>query len=169
MTETTDRRFWLAETSDAACVARCLALLADDLGDGDVFASTDETIARHGFGPRPLFYALLSGERQDPDAMALFFPHFSTTRGCAGAYVQDLWVAEPARGRRLGQALLAEVARFAAREWQASYLMLSVHDDNPGAARFYQRLGFEIGGGVSSFSLTGDAFGGLVQSTGDGA
>ncbi len=158
--------FWLAEASDAPAVTHCLAQLAHDLGDGEVFASTPEAIAQHGFGTRPLFFCLLSGPRAEPTSMALFFPHFSTTRGCPGAYVQDLWVAPSTRGQNLGQALLSEVARFAAKDWQAAYLALSVHASNGGAARFYRRLGFETGDGMTGLSLTGMAFDDLARYTG---
>lgn len=150
--------FWLAERQDAAQVAQCLSRLADDLGDGEIFASTPEAITAGGFGARPLFHCLLSGPRAAPESLALFFPHFSTTRGCAGAYVQDLWVAETQRGGGLGQALLAAVADFAAREWQAAYLALSVHTSNPKALAFYQRLGFAAGDGMQALALSGPAF-----------
>lgn len=46
----------------------------------------------------------------------MFSPLFATTRGMAGAYVSDLWVAEPWHGARLGQWLLAAVRDAAARE-----------------------------------------------------
>lgn len=161
-----DTRFWLAEACDAPAVTQCLALLADDLGDGEIFASTPEVITQYGFTTQPLFSCLLSGSRQAPTSMALFFPHFSTTRGCPGAYVQDLWVAPATRGQNLGQALLAEVTRFSRQRWQAAYLALSVHATNAGAARFYERLGFEPGDGMTGLSLTGSAFSDLSHFTG---
>jgi GNAT superfamily N-acetyltransferase len=162
-------QFWLAQAGDAGLVARCLAALAEELGDGAVFASTPEAIAAGGFGPRPLFHCLLSGPRSEPQSLALFFPHFSTTRGCAGAYIQDLWVAEAQRSQGLGQALLAAVKGYAEQQWQARYLALSVHTSNPKALAFYHRLGFEAGTGMQPLALTGAAFQSLTNSKGSPA
>jgi GNAT superfamily N-acetyltransferase len=159
-------QFWLADQQDAGAVAACLSQLAGELGDGAVFASTPEALAAGGFGSRPLFHCLLSGSRTEPESLALFFPHFSTTRGCAGVYVQDLWVARTQRSRGLGQDLLAAVADYSARQWQARYLALSVHTSNPKALAFYRRLGFEAGEGMQALALTGPAFQSLSNSKG---
>ena len=74
--------------------------------------------------------------------LALWSPFLSTTRGAMGAYVSDLWVSETARGQGLGPALLAAVRDRAGAEFGATFLRLAVYADNPGALRFYQRLGF---------------------------
>ena len=132
----------LATPGDATAIAGMLARLAGELGEGDHFSTTAQTIAAHGFGPDPAFHAFIAGPQEAPSGLALFFRHFSTLRGAPGAYVQDLWVAGEARSQRLGQRLLAAVADHAARAWGARYLALTVHDTNPGATRFYDRLGF---------------------------
>lgn len=74
--------------------------------------------------------------------VALWSPFLSTMRGATGAFVTDLWVAEAARGSGLGQGLLEQVRDLAAAEFGAVFLRLGVYDDNPGARRFYARLGF---------------------------
>lgn len=132
----------LARAADAGAIAWMLGQLAEELGDGAEFATTEETVRQHGFGPHASFQTILADTADSPLGMALFFRHFSTTRGQAGVYVQDLWIASKARGAGLGQQLLSAVARHAAAGWGAEYIALTVHASNDGADRFYERLGF---------------------------
>jgi GNAT superfamily N-acetyltransferase len=131
-----------AGPGDAGSVAWMLRQLAEGLGDGADFATTEETIRHHGYGPQAAFDTIIADTADKPLGMALFFRHFSTTRGQAGVYVQDLWIAPEARGAGLGPQLLAAVARHAATGWGAEYIALTVHASNAGADRFYDRLGF---------------------------
>lgn len=64
------------------------------------------------------------------------------------AYVRHVVVAERARGRRVGEALLLAVARLARAEG-ASRWQLNVKPDNAPALALYRRLGF-----VTEFSST---------------
>ena len=160
MTEVSTR---LAGAGDAADITRMLGLLANDLGDGDGFSSTAEIIRQHGFGPGALFHTAIAEESGQPVGLALFFPHFSTTRGLPGAYVQDLWVDHKRRGLNIGRMLLRAVAQYGAQEWQAAYIALSVHADNAGAARFYNRLGFEAHVTDRPMALKGAAFRALLD------
>ena len=159
----------LAGSGDAGAIAWMLGQLAQELGDGSVFSSTEETVRHHGFGPQASFETMIADTIDAPQGMALFFRHFSTTRGLAGVYVQDLWIAPGSRGAGLGQRLLASVADHAARGWDAQYLALTVHRGNPGAARFYQRLGFRTHEDDAPMSLTGPAFLDLVSQAGGAA
>lgn len=147
-----------AVAADAQGIAKMLSRLADDLGDGDVFASTGEIIRRNGFGPTPMFHVVLAEIGDRAVGFALYFPHFSTTLGRAGVYVQDLWVDPAARGNKVGQKLLAVVAKNAANRWGAEYMKLSVHTDNPRATHFYSRLGFSTTTNETPMILEPDAF-----------
>ena len=159
-------RIRLAGPEDSAAIAWMLQQLAHELGDGAVFASTEDTIRRHGFGAEASFAAMLAETDGTPQGLALFFRHFSTTRGLAGVYVQDLWIAPERRGERLGKNLLAMVADHAARTWDAAYLALTVYRDNSDAARFYDRLGFDTHHNDAPMSLAGSAFRELAQTAG---
>ena len=66
---------------------------------------------------------------------------FSTWRGAKGLYIVDLFVEAQARGRNIGLMLLQESARRAAGRG-AEFIKLEVDQANPGAERFYARLGF---------------------------
>ena len=153
----------LALPEDAADIARMLGQLADDLGDGDIFSSTAETIHQHGFGPDPMFHSVIAEKDGRSVGLALFFRHFSTTRAQPGTYVQDLWVHPETRGVNVGQHLLTAVAKYGAVHWQASYIALSVHVDNARATQFYQRLGFEAHTTDRPMALKGQAFQDLLN------
>jgi ribosomal protein S18 acetylase RimI-like enzyme len=66
---------------------------------------------------------------------------FSTWRGEKGLYVVDLFVLPEARGRKLGEKLL-RLSAERARSRGAEFIKLEVDIANPGAERFYARLGF---------------------------
>jgi len=70
---------------------------------------------------------LAMGRRRPPDDCMVF----------------SVWVAEAARGRGVGRALVASVAGWA-RAWGARRLVLWVFRSNTAAIRFYERLGFII-------------------------
>lgn len=132
-----------ATLSDAPEIAKMLEHLADTLGDRDAFSTTGEIIAKHGFGERPMFEVIIAQEGETAVGFALFFPHFSTTRGQPGVYVQDLWIDPNQRGGGIGERLLAAVASYSEKTWSAGYMKLAVHDDNPRAKQFYLRLGLD--------------------------
>ena len=158
----------LALPEDAADIARMLALLAQDLGDGDVFSSTPEIIEKHGFGPDAMFHSVIAEKDGRSVGLALFLPHFSTIRAQPGAYVQDLWVHPATRGVNVGQHLLAEVARYGFAHWQAAYITLVVYADNVRATQFYQRLGFEAHASDRPMTLKGPAFQDFLNKGADG-
>ncbi len=153
-----------ATPADVESIAEMLRRLAEETGDSARFASTPETIRTHGFGDAPLFETLLAERQGTPAGMALFFPHFSTTLGAPGVYVQDLWVAPEARGSGIGAVLLAAVARRAKTGWGATYLALSRHVHNDGAAAFYVRLGLKTQTDLLHMYLAGDGFSQLATS-----
>jgi GNAT superfamily N-acetyltransferase len=75
-----------------------------------------------------------------PLGFALYFMNYSTWKGRAGVYLEDLYVTPAARGRGVGTALLRALAQVAVQrgcvrmEW-------SVLDWNTPAIEFYAALG----------------------------
>ncbi|MDT8346132.1 MAG: GNAT family N-acetyltransferase, partial [Thermohalobaculum sp.] len=132
------------------------------LGSPETFKAQPADFARHGFGPGALFRALIAEAGGETLGVAVYFPEFSTMRGRPGVYLQDLWVAEGARGSGLGRRLLAAVAGAAAG-WGAAYMKLATHVDNPEAVRFYHRLGFVTDAGERTFVIEGGAYGRLEE------
>jgi len=145
-----------ARPDDAPAIAEMLVRMGEDLNDPP--SATEATIRADGFGPAARFSTLIAEADGRPVGFTLYFPHYSTTRGGPGAYVQDVWTAPEQRGQGLGAALLAAVAARAARDWGAGYLALSVHGHNADAERFYARLGFTPDRGLRPMALTGEGF-----------
>lgn len=136
--------------ADLVLLDRALRALSDDLGD--VHGAGLGVLRAALTGAQPAAHGLLALEDGLTGA-ALFSPIFSTVFGAAGVYVSDLWVAETARGRGLGRAMLAEVARRAGALWAAEWMMLAVYAHTPASRRFYERLGFEAKDGVTQMRL----------------
>jgi len=150
-----------AVPDDAAVVTGLLRALAETLGEGDTFRSTEALIRQHGFGPERRLWSMLAVAGADAVGLATYFPTFSTTRGAPGVYVQDLYIVPEARGRRLGQLLLTAVIRDAEAGWGAAHLTLLVYDKNDAARRFYRRLGFSLADTERPALLDGAAFAAL--------
>lgn len=71
----------------------------------------------------------------------VWFFTFSTWRGSKGVHISDLYVMGHMRGRKIGQNLLAAVAREAIKH-DANYLRLDVTTITPAPRAFYEKLGF---------------------------
>ncbi len=152
-----------AVPGDAAVIVTLLRALADTLGEGEKFRSTEASILRHGFGEDRLLWTMLALDGEQAVGLASYFPTFSTTRGASGVYVQDLYVVPEARGQAIGRRLLAAVSRDAAAGWGAAYLTLLVYDGNSDARAFYQRLGFILPDNERPAFLEGAALAALGQ------
>jgi GNAT superfamily N-acetyltransferase len=133
-------RIRFATAADMAVLLRLIRELAAYEGAALEVVATEADLRRHGFGEETRFEALLADLDGKPAGFALFFPNFSTWLGRPGLYLEDLYVAEWARGRGVWQRLVARLAAIAVkRGW--GRLDLSVLDWNP-ARGFYDRLGF---------------------------
>ncbi len=152
-----------AVAADVEQIYRMLVALADH-DHGQVKGGT-ESIARYGFGPEPMFRVILAEQDTVPVGLCLFVPEYSSWRGQIGVYVQDLYVAESARGLGLGRALLAEAAR-SGRDWEAQFLTLMVQRNNEIGLGFYNAQGFELRGDSRWVVLEGDALARLIAGTG---
>jgi GNAT superfamily N-acetyltransferase len=116
--------------------------------------ATEDGLRQALFGPRPYAEVVLAEDAGVPVGFALFFHTFSTFLGQPGIYLEDLFVIPEARGRGVGKALLAELARLAiARgcgrvEW-------AVLDWNAPAIAFYDSLGARPNEEWTVYRLTG--------------
>ena len=110
--------------------------------------ATEADLVRHGFGPDRQFEAILAFVDDEPAGLALFHPRFSTWLGRPGMYLEDLYVAEEARGLGVGRRLMARLAAIAVeRGW--GRIDFQVLDWNP-ARDFYHRLGMQHLGGMAA-------------------
>jgi GNAT superfamily N-acetyltransferase len=143
-------RIRTAGPDDMAAVLRLIRELARFEKAEDQVRATEGDLRRDGFGPQPRFEVLLAecvedlatapASAPEPIGFALFFHSYSTWEGRPSLYVEDLYVAEAARGLGAGRKLLAALAALAlARDCRR--LELSVLHWNP-ARDFYAALGF---------------------------
>ncbi len=122
-----------ATADDAEVIHAMIQAMSAEMAVGKAAASTPEDFRRHA----DIWAALIGWQATVPIGLCLYFPSFSSWRGRAGIYIQDLYVAPAARGTGLARDLLAE----AARRTNAAYLRLSVDRSNTAALRFYAREG----------------------------
>jgi GNAT superfamily N-acetyltransferase len=99
-------------------------------------------LVRDGFGVSPSFRALIADWDQQPAGYALFFGHYSTWVG-QRLFLEDLFVRESFRGRGIGKALLASVARIAVQE-NCNGVQWEVLNWNEKAIELYKSLGAEF-------------------------
>jgi len=100
----------------------------------------EESLGQYLFGPKPMAEVLIGEVDGAACGFALFFHNFSTLEGKPGIYLEDLFVREPARGRGLGKALFAELARLAIARGCVR-LEWAVLDWNAPSIAFYRKLG----------------------------
>ena len=105
----------------------------------DQAKATPDDLRRNLFGPRPYAEALVGEVDGTAVGFALFFHNFSTFRGQPGLYLEDLFVRPEYRGRGIGRALLARLARLAL-ERGCGRLEWAVLDWNAPAILFYRSL-----------------------------
>jgi GNAT superfamily N-acetyltransferase len=129
-----------AEYRDAEAIHALIVELARARDSMDKVASSVADIARDGFGSDPAFEALMAEIDGAPVGLCLYFSSYSTWRGQRGLYVQDLVVAQRARGLGAGARLLAAAAALG-KARGCGYLRLSVEADNERARAFYARHG----------------------------
>jgi GNAT superfamily N-acetyltransferase len=130
-----------ATAADAATIVKLIRALADyEHLIGEVRIS-EADVLRDGFGARPRFECLLAEADGAALGFALFYHTYSTFAGRPELWVEDIFVAEAARGRRIGRQLMARLAAIAI-ERDCAHLALSVLHWNP-AQDFYRRLGLE--------------------------
>jgi len=123
----------------------------------------EEDLARDGFGEHPRFRALVGEWEGKPAGYALFFDYFSTWTG-RGLFLEDLFVREKFRGRGIGRALLAEVARIAVDE-HCYGIHWEVLDWNEKAIALYKALGAEFRDQWRPVLLTGEPLQRLAEQT----
>ena len=144
-----------AITSDAALLRTMIRELAEFEHELELVTISEEELKRDGFGTNPRFRALLAEWEGQPAGYALFFAYYSTWVG-PGLFLEDLFVREPYRGRGIGKALLATVARIAVEENRYG-IHWEVLGWNEKAIEVYKALGAEFRDQWRPVLLTGEA------------
>jgi GNAT superfamily N-acetyltransferase len=131
-----------AVVDDARAIRELVSELARYEGRLEQVRTTEADISRAGFGKQPDFRALIAEWGGRTAGFALFFSHYSTWRGI-GFYLEDLFVRPEFRGKGIGKALLAGVARQAEQE-NRMFIRWAVLDWNQPAIAIYGKLGADF-------------------------
>ena len=135
---------WVATPDEATTVARLMTAFRDHLGkdwpsDNAFLAGVEKLIAH-----RDTTFVIGSVDPDTPPAgvVALRFRHsvWTATEDCL---VEDVFVADEARGSGLGRALMV-AALDVARERGCRRAELDVNEENPAALALYESLGFGL-------------------------
>jgi len=122
----------------------------------DQVDATPDDIARALFSAQPRVFCDIATFDGVPAGFALWFYNYSTFRGRAGIYLEDLFVRPALRGKGIGKALLAHLAKRAVAE-DCSRVEWSVLDWNEPSIAFYKSLGAKAMDEWTTFRLSDDA------------
>lgn len=128
---------------------------------------TADHIRRTLFAENPKVFALIAEVEDEPCGFALYFFNYSTFLGRHGIYLEDLYVTSARRGKGIGKALLARLARIA-EENDCGRLEWWVLDWNAPSIAFYKSLGAEAMDEWTVYRLTGPALSRLAADGGAG-
>ena len=128
-----------ATKNDAALLLTMIRELAAFERMPELVTNREEDLARDGFGENPRFRALVAEWDGQAAGYAVYFDYYSTWAG-RGIFLEDLFVREAFRGRGIGKALLAAVARIAVDE-HCYGIHWEVLDWNEKAIEMYKQLG----------------------------
>lgn len=142
-----------ASLEDAPLIRAMIQELAEYDGEADQVRTTEDDIARDGFGVQAKFRTLIAEWDSKAVAFAVFFPYYSTWRG-AGLYLEDLYVRPGFRRRGIGTALLRQVAHRA--QQNCAFVRWAVLEWNEPARKMYASIDAEILNSWRCVVLAGD-------------
>src|SRR5213592_3328089 len=128
----------------------------------DRVVATEERLRRTLFGNPRFAEVLIAEEDGAPAGFALFFHNYSTFLGQPGIYLEDLFVRQEMRGRGIGKALLARLARLA-RERGCGRVEWAVLDWNAPSIAFYRSIGAVSLDDWKIMRLTGSALDAMAE------
>ncbi|CAN5243484.1 GNAT family N-acetyltransferase [soil metagenome] len=156
-----------AQPADVPIVLELVRELAAYEREPDAVEATEELLREALFGARPSASCHVALEQSGAVVgFALWYVTFSTWKGLAGLWLEDLFVVPQARGQGLGKALLQELAAVCVQRGYPRFEWW-VLDWNAPAIGFYRSLGAVPQEEWTTFRVDGEA---LVRlATPDGA
>ncbi|MCU0570792.1 MAG: GNAT family N-acetyltransferase [Oculatellaceae cyanobacterium Prado106] len=154
-----------AQPQDVPTIFRLVQALAEYEKLSHQVVGTEALLQEHLFGDRPCIEAILAEESGQAIGFALFFINYSTFLTRPGIYLEDLFVLPEYRGRGIGKALLANLAKLA-RDRNYGRLEWSVLDWNETAIAFYEKMGATVLPDWRICRVTGEGIGVLAEKAG---
>jgi GNAT superfamily N-acetyltransferase len=124
--------------------------------------ATHTDLLRDGFTEPRRFHCLMAEFSGAIAGFALYFYNYSTWRGHAGIYLEDIFVRPALRGKGIGKSLIASVAAVAVAEG-CPRLEWAVLNWNTPAIDFYTSIGAQPQSEWTTMRLSGDALQQLAQ------
>jgi GNAT superfamily N-acetyltransferase len=157
MTDLSIRR---AAITDAPVILALLRELADYEKLLDRFRLDEALVVRNMLGGDAVAQCEIAFVGDQPAGLALWFWTYKSFRASRGIFLEDLYVRPQWRGRGIGKALLAELAR-AGGAAGGTFMEWFVLDWNAPAIDFYRGIGARTMDDWRICRLDGDALKGL--------
>jgi len=132
----------------------------------DAVLATESDLLRDGFGPTPRFTCVMADFDAETVGFALYFTSYSTWLGHHGIRLEDLYVTPSHRGKGIGKALLAHLARIAVDQG-CPRLEWDVLTWNTPAIAVYEAIGANTQTEWRIMRLSGDALTNLAATAKD--
>jgi GNAT superfamily N-acetyltransferase len=145
-----------ATRADASLILEFIRGLAKYERAPNSVIATEADLIRDGFGDYPKYRCVIAEWDSRPAGFAFFFYNYSTWRGQAGLYLEDLFVLPEMRGKGIGKALLQHLAQIAVKENCYGIRWMVIEWNEP-AIKFYESLGAETLGDWETMLLRGPA------------
>lgn len=157
-----DLRICLAQPSDVLVILTFIRKLAEYEKLSHEVVADEDTLRESLFSTNATAEVLLAYIGENPVGFAVYFRNFSTFLGRSGMYLEDLFVEPAYRGRGIGKAILAHVAKVA-KERGCQRLNWAVLNWNRPAIEFYRGLGAVLLNDWTVCRLSGSALDGLAN------
>lgn len=122
----------------------------------DAVVATEDMIRETFFTPGAQVHCFIAELDGAPVALAIWFLTYSTWTGRPSLYLEDLFVAEAARGRGVARALFVRLAHEA-RTRGCARMDWAVLDWNVDAMAFYEKMGARRQSGWQPWRMQGEA------------
>ena len=132
-----------AREADATLIFALVCELADYENLQSEVVATPETLAAALFALEPRLFCDIAEWNGEPAGFSIWFLNFSTFRGRHGLYVEDLFVRPQFRGKGIGKALMARLARHCIEQKLARFEW-AVLDWNKPSIAFYKSIGAQV-------------------------
>jgi GNAT superfamily N-acetyltransferase len=149
-----------ATERDVPLILRLITALAEYEKLAHQVIATESALRDTLFGDTPAAEVVIAYADDQPAGFALWFHNYSTFLAKPGLYLEDLFVLPEWRGKGIGRALLAHLARVAIARG-CGRMEWSVLDWNEPAVGFYRRLGATILEEWRICRMTGDTLAAL--------
>jgi diamine N-acetyltransferase len=137
---TSNIQFRRAEKKDVKLVLQLLKESAIEQEIEHEFFTTEADLMRDVFGEIPKANIFIVEKGDEIAGITVFFYNFASFIGCAGIYIEDIYIRPAFQGQGLGKTVFQYLAKHAV-EQGCGLLEWLVLDENHKAKGFYQKMG----------------------------